>query len=921
MGIWLDRGVSWRSVLAVMLSALLSLWCVPLAYASDAGESASDDAKALTSSAENTVGEGYSSTDDVEGDFSNEVVSPEGLGEELFEATGDERLSDASELADGVNVADAGIGAQAIIGGSNIWQVDLRQRDRTTTVEVALPNLTQLASTGKADEVAVEAVMAYKGVVTRNVASRYSIDQLQQVGGYFEMDFADYGKFSVVAKFYKKGALVTTGDVQTIGIVADEYNIAPVSATLPLTFFSLSLWGDNSIRYSESGEVIPTVVLLERPASWNWDSLPEGVYGLPYLNKSDIAYQPSDFSAASELFRQRASAMATYVSDLYEMNPTATFNLYCVDFYVGLVQAILYANGIPQDQYTITVMSDGSYSYAQFASSYSGANPSAAHDGYVSQWSAAKQQAYDTGRVSSGFWLWEPNRMLYAAADSEPNAQWWLARPALLESPDDGNAFGTRAQADNQVVRVYIDRMLNSLQVSGDQAVREFKALYNFSDAYFADAEEAGKDVMLFLGSTVGNEAGTFPAYARFAMAFYGDKYVYYYKGHPGSPTDFYPSKQQERAELGITDVDSSVAAELILFFYPDIFLSGYGSSTYASITNPDMAKGLFRSAKKTALADVANDYSVMDWYMSPVGDATDPAIKALCSHGQCYLVEFSDQFLSGVDYTIAIWDDLGKTISFYKAEGDSYRLIRVEQGSDTVKVCTISAKVDTGKVVDISAGSLDNGANAQIWESNESLAQRYRVVSNGDNTVTFVNVGSGKVLDVAGAGTYDGVNVCQYEANGANAQKWQVIDTGGGDGSCYLVSKCNGLYLDVQWAGSDNGTNLNCYTENKTNAQKFYINYIEQLVVDGSYVISSCLSDSGVLDISDGSKADGGNVQLYSANGTPAQTFDVRWDSLTGYYAIGNVGSGKLLDVAGAGSASGTNVWQYAANGTKAQM
>ena len=64
----------------------------------------------------------------------------------------------------------------------------------------------------------------------------------------------------------------------------------------------------------------------------------------------------------------------------------------------------------------------------------------------------------------------------------------------------------------------------------------------------------------------------------------YGDDYLYYYKGHPNTPAGMYPQKQEQLDRLGLTDVDSSVAAELILFFNPEIGLSGYVSSTYLSL-------------------------------------------------------------------------------------------------------------------------------------------------------------------------------------------------------------------------------------------------------------------------------------------------------------------------------------------------
>ena len=656
-----------RRIVACLLAALISTMCVPTAFADEPGAASGAQASGLAAPVPDADGQAAEEALAAQADSAAEADA-QSAAQEGLDAQG--TVENAPQA-----VGEAGQGVErSVIGGAHIYQVDYRLERGSTVVEVTLPNLAGLLASGKADRVVVEASMSYGGAITRSVSAERDLAQLQAAGGAFRLDFGDYGRFSAIATFYKGSTPVETGDAQTVGVVADEYNIAPVSATLPVTFFSLSLWGENDIRHNERGGIVPTIVLLERPSAYNWDSLPEGVYGLPYLSKGAIAYQPPDFKAASDLFQQRSQSMADYVADLYELNPSATFNLYCVDYYLGLVQSVLYANGIPQDRYSITVLSDGAWSYGKFASVYDGADPAAVHESLKAQWTRAKDEAYRTGKASSGFALAYPNRMLYAAVDSEPNARWWLARPALLETKGDGNAFGKSVQADtDQVVRVYIDRKLAALKAQGDEAIAEFKALYNFSDSYFAAAEASGKDVMLFLGTTVNGEAGTFSDYARFAMQLYGDRYAYYYKGHPSSPTDFHPAKQQELADLGIVDVDSSVAAELILFFYPDVFLSGYSSSTYASVSNPDRAKGLFGLTKKAALADASADYSIMEWFMSPVGDATDAKIRALCKGGTNYLVEFSDAYREGVDYDIAIWNATSRTATYYRAEGGSY--------------------------------------------------------------------------------------------------------------------------------------------------------------------------------------------------------------------------------------------------------
>lgn len=93
-----------------------------------------------------------------------------------------------------------------------------------------------------------------------------------------------------------------------------------------------------------------------------------------------------------------------------------------------------------------------------------------------------------------------------------------------------------------------------------------------------------------------------------------------------------------------------------------------------------------------------------------------------------------------------------------------------------------------------------------------------------------------------------------------------------------------------------------------------------EKTVQDGTYVIMSGVEGFKALDISGGSTADGANVQLYDANGTRAQKFNVAWDEEKKSYSIVNVNSGKSLHAAGNGSTPGTNLEQSASDGSDGQ-
>lgn len=53
-------------------------------------------------------------------------------------------------------------------------------------------------------------------------------------------------------------------------------------------------------------------------------------------------------------------------------------------------------------------------------------------------------------------------------------------------------------------------------------------------------------------------------------MDYYGDSFQYYYRGHSGTPTVLYPDKAEQLQKLEMTDVNSSISAELSLFFFPE---------------------------------------------------------------------------------------------------------------------------------------------------------------------------------------------------------------------------------------------------------------------------------------------------------------------------------------------------------------
>lgn len=74
------------------------------------------------------------------------------------------------------------------------------------------------------------------------------------------------------------------------------------------------------------------------------------------------------------------------------------------------------------------------------------------------------------------------------------------------------------------------------------------------------------------------------------------------------------------------------------------------------------------------------------------------------------------------------------------------------------------------------------------------------------------------------------------------------------------------------------------------------------------------------MLDISEASRSNGANAQLWEANGSGAQRFMISYDECAGAYEIMCAASGLALDVDCADFSSGANVQLYESNGSAAQ-
>lgn len=221
------------------------------------------------------------------------------------------------------------------------------------------------------------------------------------------------------------------------------------------------------------------------------------------------------------------------------------------------------------------------------------------------------------------------------------------------------------------------------------------------------------------------------------------------------------------------------------------------------------------------------------------------------------------------------------------------WNLVKIAQTIDD-GLYRLGFMLNGGQVVDVAGGSLSDSTQVQLYGSNDTLAQYWTFTYNkSTGYYTVRSAVSGSVLDCRGGGVLNGTAVQQYAENGTPAQWWRVVMNA--DGSVSFLSGKSGLALDVPGANFANCSKLQLYSANDTNAQKLMLSVPTVFVRDGLYEIYSRVDGNRFIDDSGGSKADDAKFQIWNRNGTLAQKWSISVCD-DGSVLIKDANSGKYL-------------------------
>lgn len=233
-----------------------------------------------------------------------------------------------------------------------------------------------------------------------------------------------------------------------------------------------------------------------------------------------------------------------------------------------------------------------------------------------------------------------------------------------------------------------------------------------------------------------------------------------------------------------------------------------------------------------------------------------------------------------------------------------------------------IRSAIDRNYVLDINNGFVQSGSNIQLYKSNSSNAQRFKITNLGDETYEISSALDGNyAIDVQNGIFENSSNVRLYSSNKSSAQRWTINNVGNG---YYSIASSNEKYcLDVNKAEAKNNSNIQLYVCNNTYAQRFLLDKItiyEKPLNSGIYSIASALSSNKVLDIKNGIIKNYNSIQLYDANGTDAQKWFVNYLG-DGYYSIkAYLDINYSMDVYNGSSELGTSLQMFSYNNSNAQ-
>ena len=213
-----------------------------------------------------------------------------------------------------------------------------------------------------------------------------------------------------------------------------------------------------------------------------------------------------------------------------------------------------------------------------------------------------------------------------------------------------------------------------------------------------------------------------------------------------------------------------------------------------------------------------------------------------------------------------------GRTILQQKCGTGNDQIWALQDNADSS--VTFVSKLSSSYVLDVKDGKAAAGNPLQLWGSNNTGSQKFNMTvadtSAPDGMMFWSELGDGLVVDIDGGSVSTGAAVQVWGSNGTPAQKFRLVPAGSG---FQIVNLKSGLCVTANGTAAAKGLALVQQTCN-TSANRLWT---PQANSDGTTTFVSLLDSGYVMDVKGGAGAvPGTKVQLYTANSTAAQRYTI---------------------------------------------
>lgn len=357
-----------------------------------------------------------------------------------------------------------------------------------------------------------------------------------------------------------------------------HYNLAYMNATLPVAMFSSQM----CLSTATSEVTDPTFVYLERTQTYDWDKLPANVHKFGTLEDLSKYNFGADISKAMD-----------FVLELAEMDKNSTFTVNVTDNYVNLITAFMECNGIDSTRYNARIWTDGVGTYSLMQSQI---KDKAELDMRIDKLNKHLENAL-AGSRDEHIAMRETPTVAGCAVyslpfTSRPNVEYFVN---FVDGLYENDAVMKQYVKEHLSV-VKLNEMLSNIKAN-EKAYSDFE--YLFRTRQIVDGQEisisrifdaSAKPNLLILGTSPDGERGagkTFMEFYNKLKEMYGAQYDIFYKAHPHHTdlSTYTDGRVEQFAADGVINLTpGTIPVELLMFFYPDVYICGYfGSSFYSS--------------------------------------------------------------------------------------------------------------------------------------------------------------------------------------------------------------------------------------------------------------------------------------------------------------------------------------------------